>query len=244
MCYNNQHKVNTLSNLRSVFRVKDVFFTSATRPGYLYSSQHELQRIDCKLKNSIILGGATMKKIIYIHKQAGTKKDAVRITTPADIPEFLKGSVDIARGLLFLTCVEGAETCPVGSVIGYEESTQTPSGWNCWCVGNADTNLIEVDGVFYKKATVLQAMPVGKEFPEFLEGAKIAHNEDGSWTIQTDWGASTGFPGQAYWVLYGTKPDGTPDANILTKTEKSYRDYIVCDEDGVDVGWLYELDPA
>ena len=184
-----------------------------------------------------------MKKI-FIHKQAGNKKDAVRITTVNDIPEFLKSSIVIARGLLYLTCVEGNETCPVGSVIGYEESENTPTGWNCWHIANAATNLIEMDGVFYKKATVLQAQPVDEEFPEFLEGADISRNDDGSWSIKTDWGVSTGFPYQSYWVRYGTKEDGTPDANILTKTEKSYRDYIVCNEDGEDIGWLYELDPA
>lgn len=89
----------------------------------------------------------------------------------------------------------------------------------------------------------MPAQPVSEEFPEFLEGANITHNEDGSWSIKTDWGISTGFPGAAYWVLYGTKEDGTPDANILTKTEKSYRDYIVS-ENGKDVGYLYEIDLA
>ena len=117
-------------------------------------------------------------------------------------------------------------------------------GWNAWCIGNAATNLIERDGIFYKKATILTAQQVNDEAPDFLEGANIRHNSDGSWTIVTDWGESTGFPGEAYWVLYGQKADGTPDANILTKTEKSYKDYIVCDENGNDIGWLSEIDPA
>lgn len=99
---------------------------------------------------------------------------------------------------------------------------------------NAATNLVEIDGVFYKKATVMTAQKVSEEFPEFLKGANITHNEDVSWSIKTDWCISTGFPGVSYWVGYGTKEDGTPDANILTKTEKSYRDYIVCDENGQD----------
>ena len=186
----------------------------------------------------------TMAKKIYVHKQAGQKKDAVRITTPSDIPDFLRGSVDIGNGMLYLTCVEGHEVCPVGSVVGYEESEKTSSGWNCWCIGNAATNLAEVDGVFYKKATILEAAPVTDEFPEFLQGADITHNADGSWSIKTDWGVSTGFPGQAYWIKYGAKEDGSVDANILTKSEKSYKDYIVCDEDGNDIGWLAEIDPA
>lgn len=185
-----------------------------------------------------------MAKMVKIHKQAGTRKDAVRISKVSDIPEFLRSSIDIAGDTLYLTCVEGNEKCPLGSVIGYETSDNTPSGYNCWCIGNAETNLIEIDGVFYKKATVMPAMAVTDEFPEFLEGADITHNPDGSWSIKTDWGVSTGFPGQAYWVRYGTKEDETPDANILTKTEKSYKDYIVCDGDGNDIGFLSEIDPA
>ena len=135
-------------------------------------------------------------------------------------------------------------SAPIGSVIGYEESSETSTGWNTWCIGNASTNLVEIDGVFYKKATVMKAQALDDEFPEFLKGAEIRHNEDGSWTIKTDWGESTGFPGKAYWVLYGVKEDGTPDANILTKTEKSYKDYIVCDENGEDIGFLSDIDPA
>jgi len=185
-----------------------------------------------------------MAKNIMIHKQAGTKKDAVRVTNFSDIPDFLNASIKIDGESLILTCVEGTEKAPVGSVIGYEESSKTSTGWNCWCIGNAATNLIEMDGVFYKKATVLEAQCVDDEFPEFLKGAKITHNADGSWTIKTDWGESTGYPGNAYWVRYGTKPDGTPDANILTKTEQSYKDYIVCDDAGKDHGFLYEIDPA
>ena len=183
-------------------------------------------------------------KIINIHKQAGQKKDAVRVNTIADIPEFLQGTIMIEGESLILVCVEGTEKAPIGSVIGYEESSETSTGWNTWCIGNASTNLIEIDGVFYKKATVMKAQALDEEYPEFLEGAEILHNDDGSWTIKTDWGESTGFPGKAYWVRYGTKEDGTPDANILTKTEKSYKDYIVCNDNGEDIGFLCELDPA
>lgn len=184
-----------------------------------------------------------MARMIYIHKTAGKRRDAVRINGVSDIPEFLRGSIDIAHGNLYLTCVEGIEVCPLGEVVGFETSEKTPSGYNCWCIGNAETNLVEVDGVFYMKATVMPAMAITDEFPEFLRGADITHNPDGSWSIKTDWGVSSGFPGQAYWVRYGTR-DGKPDANILTKTEKSYKDYIVCDENGVDIGLLSEIDPA
>ena len=180
---------------------------------------------------------------IFIRKEAGKKKDAFRVNGVASIPEFLREAVTIdAKGWVHLDCVEGTEICKQGKVIGYEESSSTKSGWNCWVIGNADTNLIEIDGVFYKKATVLKAQKLGDIVPEFLAGADINRNDDGSWSIKTSWGVSSGKPGEAYWVLYGMQ-DGKPDANILTKSEKSYRDYILCMEDGTAIGRLCELDP-
>ena len=37
---------------------------------------------------------------------------------------------------------------------GYEKTSSTETGWNAWHIANADTNLVEVDGNFYKKATI------------------------------------------------------------------------------------------
>lgn len=178
--------------------------------------------------------------VIRIHKQV-TRKDAFRASNAESIPTFLRETVTFDGNEFTLICVEGTERGPVGSVIGYEESNQTATGYNCWFIG--EDSITEIDGVFYTKATILEAEAVSDEFPEFLRGAEIRHNEDGSWTIKTSWGESTGFPGKAYWVLY--KRDGDKvDANILTKSEKSYRNFIVCDADGKDIGFLYEIDPA
>ena len=188
-------------------------------------------------------GEIKMNDIIFIHKQAGAKKDAVRVSSVTDIPEFLKGAVRINGDKLEIECVEGNETAKLGEVIGYEKSEKTSSGYNCWIIGNASTNLIEKDGVFYKKATVMKAAQVTENsIPSFLEGAEVRHNEDKAGTIKTDWGESTGKPDEAYWVLYGIKEDGKPDANILTKTEKSFNEYSVCDENGKDICNLSGLD--
>lgn len=40
-------------------------------------------------------GEKQMNDIIFVHKQAGAKKDAVRVSSIADIPEFLKGAVRV-----------------------------------------------------------------------------------------------------------------------------------------------------
>lgn len=189
-------------------------------------------------------GDNMMTDVIFVHKEAGAKKDAVRICKESDIPDFLSDAITVVdNDKLFLQCVEGGEIAPFGSVIGYEKTEKTFSGWNCWVIGNAATNLVEKDGIFYKKATVMKAAQVTADsIPSFLFGAGVRHNEDGSWSIKTEWGESKGYPYEAYWILYGRKDNNIPDANILTKTEKSFKDYIVCDENGNDLGWLSELD--
>lgn len=52
-------------------------------------------------------GEKNMSNIIFIHKEAGTKKDAVRVNRESDIPEFLKETIKIVDGKLQLDCVEG-----------------------------------------------------------------------------------------------------------------------------------------
>lgn len=186
-------------------------------------------------------------KEIRIHKTAGTRKDAVRITSREDIPQFLQDALSIVDGKLHLQCTEGDEIAPLGVVVGYEESHRTSSGWNCWVIGNASTNLIEIDGVFSKKATVFPAilLPEADDVqPDWATACKLAYNGDGTATIKTSWGFSTGKIGHDFLILYGMSEDGIPDANILTRGEKSYYDYIVCDQAGTDIGKLSELYPV
>lgn len=185
----------------------------------------------------------SLEEVVLLHKLAGQRKDAFRVESAESIPEFLRDTVVFDGKEVSLVCVEGTEKVPKGSVIGFEKSNQTSTGWNAWCIGNARESLVEIDGVFYKKAMVVRAQKISEVFPEFLRGAKIRRNPDGSWTIKTSWGESTGFPGKAYWVLYGRNGENV-DANILTKSEASYKEYIVCDENGNDLGYLSEIDPA
>ena len=65
------------------------------------------------LKNNVVTnnmikkGGNIMENIIYIHKEAGTKKDAVRVSREQDIPDFLKEAIKVVDGKIQLQCVEG-----------------------------------------------------------------------------------------------------------------------------------------
>lgn len=52
-------------------------------------------------------GEKNMKNIINIHKEAGTKKDAIRVYQEKDIPNFLKESINIIDNKLEIDCIEG-----------------------------------------------------------------------------------------------------------------------------------------
>ena len=51
-----------------------------------------------------------MEKEIFIRKEAGKKKSAIRVTREEDIPEELRGAIRIVDGMLELDCVEGVWT--------------------------------------------------------------------------------------------------------------------------------------
>lgn len=177
-----------------------------------------------------------VETFLEIFKAAGKKANAIRISQESDIPDFLSESVLIQGGKIFLNSSE--KTAPLGSVIGYEKSDTTKSGYITWHIINPDTCLVEVNRNFYQKAKVFLASPVTHHFPKFIDGANIIRNSDGSWSIITDFGISTGFPGKAYWILSGKKEDGTPDANIIS----NYEDYYACDYvTGEEIGPLSEI---
>lgn len=189
-----------------------------------------------------------MKKIIQIRKKGFEPANAIRVNHSLDIPEFLWDTIKIGNKKINLISGDGTETCPLGSVIGYRTSTNTPTGWTGWTAWHipkaiANATLTEIGGSFYKKPSIFLAQLVDDKLPEFLKGAKIIKNGNGSWTIINDWFRKTGFPGEAYWVLYGIKGNGTPNATIITKSEQEYLDYIVCDKNGTDICALAKMDP-
>ncbi|MBQ1298421.1 hypothetical protein IIY24_01085 [Candidatus Saccharibacteria bacterium] len=207
-------------------------------------------------------------KVRFVRYLQGAPKDAVRLLTNEDadylrerfeevfanfveerVPGFLRGAISV-EPMVRLDCEEGRQSIGLRDmVIGYEKSSRTASGWNCWHIRNAATNLIEEvdeDGrsVFFKKATVLRVEPISERYPEFLRGAQVRREDDGSWSMVTRDGVQTGFPGQGYWVLDSVGKDGIPHGHILTKGTPSYDDFYACDEDGNILGRLCEVDLA
>lgn len=221
--------------------------------------------------NDIIAQHMDDRGVIKICKKAGQKKDAVRISCAADIPDFLERAVSVHDGKLYLgTTLEGAEVGELGSVVGYEmlhEDPKDPSSapkrdkdgyivFNVWVIGNAATNLEERDGEFFTKPTVFEAMAVPLshqksglmlDFPE----DKLHENRDGSWTYDAEWGAQTVFPGTAYLVVTGQEEVENPETGelemkakgyFITKGTESYQTFFLCEEDGTLIAQLADLD--
>lgn len=193
-----------------------------------------------------------MSDMIYIQKTQPKEADAIRINSEDDIPENLRSAIRIEQNedgesVINMDCREGAETAPLGRIIRFEETEANdncPNGINAWAISpeSETTRFIERDGKIYQKPVPAPALPLGEDIPDWLDGAPIEQKRDGSFEITTDWGVSSGKPGEAYWVKYGDKADGTPDANILTKSEKSFDDYSLCTRDGVNICTLREFD--
>lgn len=152
-----------------------------------------------------------------------------------------------------------------GVVVGYEKldldgaleadrerlSRNCPFGYNVWVKANAEEHLAagiireRADGTFDSvKVSPRRIEPITEEFPKMLEGLNgsenISRTETG-WSLQTEWGVSQCSVGGGYWILYGIKPDGTMDANILTRGTESFNNYSLCSEDGTIIRPLSEV---
>ena len=170
---------------------------------------------------------------ITIAKKPGIK-DCVRISSAEDVPEFLKDVVIVSRrNKIILDCLEGIEIVPLGSVIAYEK---LESGeMNAWIKANWKETTREIDGVFYEIPKPVKAVRVTDELPQsVIEGLGDRFKElpDGSFQIDAGWGLVTCAPYNGYLVIYGTKEDGTLDANFLTKGTPSFEQYYLVDENG------------
>lgn len=190
-----------------------------------------------------------MYEFIHIHEPARqVKGNTVAVLLRTSIPEFLLNSkaIDVVNCEIVFDSVSGFKTAPLGSLIGYEESNRTISRYNCWLIDRLN-NLVQNDGVFYTKPPIIFAMPIpAKEEsrPVWVHSSGLIYNDDGTATLETAQGSETGRVGIDFILTYGMKKDGKPDAHILRRTDDSYKEYIVCDENGEDVGKLCDLYPV
>ena len=183
-----------------------------------------------------------MEETITIAKKPG-RKDCVRISSAEDIPDFLSEVVRVDGDMLVLDCLEGEERAPLGSVIAYEK---LESGkMNVWNKANWKETTREVDGVFYELPKPNKAVKVTDKLPDFVVeglGSRFMKLDDGTFQIDAGWGLVTCAPYNGYLVIYGTKEDGSLDANFLTKGTPSFKQYYVVDETGELVQPLEEYD--
>lgn len=189
-----------------------------------------------------------MYKMISIHEPVRqVKGNTVAVLLRTSIPEFLLNSraIDVVNCEISFDSVNGFQTVPLGSLIGYEESNQTISRYNCWFIGRLN-DFVKNDGVFYTKPPIIFAMPIpAKEDPRpvWVHSSGLIYNDDGTATLETPQKSETGRVGIDFILTYAMKKDGKPDAHILSRNDDSYKEYIVCNENGEDLGKLCELYP-
>ena len=187
-----------------------------------------------------------MLNIIRLHtKPEALPENVVKISTLGTIPANLREAVRIVNCRLLLDNVDGIQNVPTGSLICFEKSDLTSSGYNCWAVATPHTELITIDGVLHKKPPITHAMLIpDKDEARPLWVSNLTYNGDGTATIRTAEGAFTGRIGIDFLLCHGMKKGGRYKVSLLATYDKSYNDYLVCDETGKDLGMLSEIYPA
>ena len=176
------------------------------------------------------------------------QNNVVEVHTLSTIPEFLQEAITVENHRLTLDNVEGKKTAPLYSVIGYERSAQTKSGYNCWFIGQVGVDLVKVDGVFYTRPPIVHAMLIpAKEDakPIWANSAGLTYNGDIA-MLETCNGNLSGRVGRDFILCYGMGRAGNPKpkVTILTRDDKSFKDYVICDDEGSDICLLSECYPA
>ena len=174
-----------------------------------------------------------MYNTITIHRPLKKSEATITINSISMIPEFLREAITVVDAKLQFDTISGKQTAPLGALLGYEEcGEQTPSGYNCWAV----TPLTKINAML---------IPAQEEVkPVWVNLCGLTYNGDGTATLKTPDGQSTGRIGIDFIVCHGMKSTGGPNASILATYDESYKDYVVCDEAGKDIGKLCELYPA
>lgn len=187
-----------------------------------------------------------MYDIIRIHKPVKEYRDAVDVSTLSTIPEFLRKAITLVNHELWFENENGIQTAPLGSVIGYEKSDKTESGYSCRLIGGT-LDFVHDNGVFRNTPRVIQAMLIPSEDqpkPVWVVSAGLIYNGDGTATLRTAHGTVTGRIGIDFITTSGMMKTGKPNANILTRDAEEYGSYGIYDANGAIIGSLAELYPA
>lgn len=174
---------------------------------------------------------ATNTTKVIIKKLGGERTNIARVCSEADIPAELKNSIVINGGKIELaTCKEGKEVCDLGLYVAWEKSDKSPTGWNCWCKTNGFDTIDEVNGRYFERTQPVQAQVIvfGDSIPDFMSGATIDTEEDGTVHLTAEWGVQTAHPGEKY--MYLAYQDGT--FALLDLESNSAGQYYICDESG------------
>lgn len=186
-----------------------------------------------------------MYETIRIHSPAiAHQSNAVEVSTLSTIPEFLREAITLENYRLLLDNAQGYKSVPLGSVICYEKSDKTLSGYNCWSIGQIDIDLVKINGIFYKKPHIIHAMLIPAEDeakPVWVNSCKLTYNGDGTATLNLENKSVSGRIGIDFILCHGMRKNGKQNASILATTDEAYNDYIVCDDSGKDIGKLCEL---
>lgn len=139
-------------------------------------------------------------------------KDAIRIYSEKDIPDFLADTIRVDGEQIICLSAEGYSEAPLGSVIGFDRNAPTETGKGAWQLGEG--SFIEQDGVIYPA-------------PEIRTAVRI----DAPFSLDTPWGIQELHEGEQGYLV--TTPRG--EQNILNLHTTSAADYMVCTEHGTNI---------
>ncbi len=156
--------------------------------------------------------------MLYIRKYP-RKKDAIRINSEKDIPDMLKGTIQVAGDQIKMLSAEGWTVAQLGQVVGFDKKAPTETGYGAWPL--REGTYIEKDGEFYPLMDICQAVRVEPPF-----------------SMKMKYGTATlkeGEHGLALTTSYGSKC-------LLTLGTTSADGYMICDKDGNEIAPLSEID--
>lgn len=165
------------------------------------------------------------------------QENTVTIHTVLSVPKFLQAALYLKDYKVWMESEDGLISAPLGSVIGYEKSEKTYSGYNCWPIGCLGSDLIRIDGLLYRNPYVAYGMLIPGPndhiaLPLWVQRCKLVYNEDGQLaTVTTGDKNLTGRVGKDWLISYGmSRENGIPNAAIISADDERFDEYMVCDE--------------